>query len=304
MVAISLAVIVWPALSRADGGFALLRRRHALTTHVFVDDTYRQPAAEPPRELFVKVRYPAPLGANVAYVSPPKKGARRPAIVWIAGGFDWGIDPGSWTRAPRENDQSARAFREAGIVLMRPALRGSNDNPGRNECFLGEVDDVLAAADFLAKRSDVDPHRIYLGGHSTGGTLALLSAESSDRFRAVFAFGPIGDPRHYGERSCVPAGAPAEELALRAPINFIQDIRTPTFVIEGASSGLARAFPFFEQRRGDAPVRFFVVPGASHFSVLAPGTEVIARAILADTAATPHFDFTAESLVRALTTDH
>lgn len=87
--------------------------------------------------------------------------------------FEWAIDGGTWAPAPVENAQSARAFRDAGMVRMRPALRGSNDNPGNNKCFPGEVDDRLAAADYLAKRMDVEPSRIYLGGHSTGDTLAI-----------------------------------------------------------------------------------------------------------------------------------
>lgn len=33
-----------------------------------------------------------------------------------------------------------------------------------------------------------------------------------------------------------------------------------------------------QQRAGHAPVRFMVVPGADHFSVLKPGSEVIANA--------------------------
>ena len=37
---------------------------------------------------------------------------------------------------------------------------------------------------FLAAQPYVDPARIYLGGHSTGGTLALLVAECSETFRA------------------------------------------------------------------------------------------------------------------------
>ena len=69
------------------------------------------------------------------------------------------------------------AYRRAGIVMMYPSLRGGNDNPGRREGFLGEVDDILAAAEYLARESYVDPGRIYLGGHSTGGTLAMLAAE-------------------------------------------------------------------------------------------------------------------------------
>ena len=55
------------------------------------------------------------------------------------------------------------------------------------------------AADFLARQGYVDPRRIYLGGHSTGGTLVMLVAESTDRFRATFAFGPVDDVRGYSE---------------------------------------------------------------------------------------------------------
>src|SRR2546425_998049 len=69
---------------------------------------------------------------------------------------------------------------------------------GAKEGFLGEVDDVLAAADYLGKQEFVDAKRIYLGGHSTGGTLVLLVAECSERFRAVFSFGPADDVAGYG----------------------------------------------------------------------------------------------------------
>jgi dipeptidyl aminopeptidase/acylaminoacyl peptidase len=61
--------------------------------------------------------------------------------------------------------------------MMFPSLRGGNDNPGRHGGFYGEVDDVLAAHDYLSRQPYVDPKRIYPGGHSTGGTLALLTAE-------------------------------------------------------------------------------------------------------------------------------
>jgi dienelactone hydrolase len=53
-------------------------------------------------------------------------------------------------------------------------LRGGNDNPGTKEAFLGEVDDILAAALYLARQESVDSNGIFLGGHGTGGTLVLL----------------------------------------------------------------------------------------------------------------------------------
>src|SRR4029079_8280193 len=145
-----------------------LRKALKTSIHGERDET---PAAEPPAGDLEKVSYDAPLGKNVAYVTPVKPGARLPTIIWIHGGFGWGIDELAWTPAERGNDQTAIAFRKAGIAEMYPALRGGSQNPGSPECFLGEVDDVLAAAEFLAKRPDVDPQRIYLGGHSTGGLM-------------------------------------------------------------------------------------------------------------------------------------
>jgi dienelactone hydrolase len=94
--------------------------------------------------------------------------------------------------------------------MMFPSLRGGNQNPGQKEGFLGEVDDVLAAADFLVREDYVDPARIYLGGHSTGGTPVMLVAESTPRFRAVLSFGPVNDVRGYPQsssRSTPPTGA-------------------------------------------------------------------------------------------------
>jgi acetyl esterase/lipase len=260
----------------------LAERRRAFTTKVFAE-TDRTPAKTPPPGVLSKVTYPAPLGQNVAYVTAPRPGPKRPAVVWIGGGLDWSIGDVAWRPASREDDRSARAFRDAGLVLMLPALRGSNENPGQNECFFGEVDDVIAAANHLSSRADVDGERIYLAGHATGGTLALLAAASSDRFRAVFAFGPVGDARQYGTVTgggCLPVEAAPEELALRAPVNFVGSIRTPTFVFEGGSGSGAEAFESLRSAAASS-VHFAVVSGLDSKSILAPGTEAIARAILA-----------------------
>jgi len=193
-----------------------------------------EPVEEPPAELFRTVRYKSPAGDLAAYVSvPPQEGVRHPAIIWLFGGFSNGIGATAWEESPPENDQSASAFRKAGIVMMYPSLRGGVDNPGAREGFLGEVDDVLAAADYLAQQDFVDPRRIYLGGHSTGGTLALLAAASTDRFRAVFSFGPIADVAGYGAEVLPFDVASKRERDLRAPVLWMHSIRCPTFVLEG-----------------------------------------------------------------------
>ena len=273
--------------------------RKALKSSIGESKGDETPAPEPPAGDLEKVTYDAPLGKNVAYVTPVKPGARRPAIIWIHGGFNFGIDGNMWEPSPRENDQSAAGYRKAGIAEMYPALRGTSGNPGHPECFLGEVDDVLAAAEFLAKRADVDPDRIYLGGHSTGGLMVLLAAASTPRFRTVFSFGPVADPRQYGKSSCEPQDPPDNEAFPRSAIEWLHEIVTPTYVIDG-EKGNAGVFPMMRKRIGRAPITFLTIPGADHFSALGPGNDVVAKAILADTGAKPGIHLTAEAIQAAM----
>ncbi|MBJ72700.1 MAG: peptidase [Sandaracinus sp.] len=238
----------------------------------------------PPEGTVELVRYPAPLGENLAWVTPPREQAPGPAIVWIIGGFDFGLGDTPWRPAPRRNDQSARAFREAGIVTMYPSLRGFMGNPGARECFYGEVDDILAAARWLATRPDVDPKRVYVGGHSTGGTLALLAVESGDLFRGAVALGPTDDPRGYDE--CIGWEVEGLEAQVRAPVEHIDRVLAPTVIFEG-EHGNADAARNLARWAGEAPVQVHVFGGFDHFDLVAPATEAAAAAIRADRGVEP-----------------
>lgn len=259
----------------------------------------RTPVPNPPADIFRLVRYDAPVGKLAAYVSPdPKDGQKHPAIVWITGGDCNTIDAGCWRAGGELGDQSASAYRKAGIVMMFPSLRGGNDNPGTKEGFLGEVDDVLAAATFLRKQPYVDPDRVYLGGHSTGGTLALLTAECSASFRAVFSFGPIDDILGYGlgDLRCVLTDP--KELRLRSPAQWLHSIRSPVFVFEGESDGNAGALRSMERKTKNPQVRFFAIPGANHFNLLGPTNRLIAAKVLKDTDLVSNLTFTREEIAR------
>jgi dipeptidyl aminopeptidase/acylaminoacyl peptidase len=234
------------------------------------------------------VKYRAPLGEMWAYVTQdPQDGKKHPAVVWASGGFDHSIGAEFFKPGPATNDQSASQLRADGIVVMFPSYRGVHDNPGTFELLFGEVDDFLAAADHLRRLSYVDPDRIYFAGHSTGGTLVLLAAELTDQFRAAFAFGPVTGVKSYGD-SLAPFDPRApnarREWRLRAPLDYVRDIRRPTFVIEGEKSPNARALPIYERAAAAAgvPLTTMRPAGLDHFSVLAPQLELIARKILAD----------------------
>ena len=183
---------------------------------------------------------------------------------------------------------------------MFPSLRGGNDNPGQRESFFGEVDDILAAREFLAKQEYVDPARIYLGGHSTGGTLVLLVAECSEhQFRAVFSFGPVEDVEGYGSEYLHLDTSNRRELELRSPIRWLNSIKTPVFVFEGVRDGNLDSLQKLQAASTNPKLHFFPVRGADHFSVLSPLNRMIATRILNDTGATTNLAFTEADVLKA-----
>jgi len=282
---------------------SLLEARQEFRTTLIKQETIGETVPEPPSTLFRVVRYPSPAGNLAAYVSvPPSAERKHPAIIWLVGGFSNSISELAWADLPAENDQSARAFREAGIMMMYASLRGGNDNPGYIEGFYGEVDDVLAAAEYLAQQEGVDPERIYLGGHSTGGTLALLVAASTDRFRAIFSFGPTDDVGGYSSEYLPFDTSNRRELELRSPVKWLHAIQSPTFVFEGTESpGNIFALQALASASRNPLVYIHPVENADHFSVLAPVTRLVAQKILYDDIPNTTMLFTKRELAESLT---
>lgn len=280
---------------------SLRNARHGFQTRLLREERADCPAPVPPDGILRLIYYPGPLGDMSAYLSPPADGScKQPAVLWLPGEFRSSLTDLPWAPAPPHNDQSARAFREAGIVTMYPSLRGGNDNPGVVEGFFGEVDDVLAAADYLAHLNYVDPERIYLGGHSTGGTLALLAAECSDRFRAVFSFGPIEDVCCY-EADRLPFDVTiAMECELRAPVRWLHAIQCRTFIFEGTRRSNYSSLQALAHADHPECVDFIPVEDADHFSLLAPITALIAQKILADTGPEAGLVFSQEECAAAM----
>ena len=140
----------------------------------------------------------------------------------------------------------------------------------------------------------MDPARVYLGGHSTGGTVALLAAEYTDTFRAVFSFGPVDDPTGYGAEFAGFNTRDTKEVEIRSPGKWLGSITSPTFVIEGSRQGNADCLDRMARTNTNPKVSFITVRGADHFSVLAPLNRVIAQKILADTGPTCAITLTAD----------
>lgn len=240
-----------------------------------------KPRKPPAKSGLTLVSWPGPLGNMAGYLtSDPGDGNRHPAIVWVSGG-DTAIGD-FWSKQPIETDQSAAAFREAGVVVFYPAVRGLNGNPGQIEGFYGELDDLIAATQWLKQQSWVDPDKVYLGGHSSGGTMVLLAAEYADEWKSVFAFGPVADPRGYGPFlwGALPFDSSNQHATkLRAPLHWLSSIRMPTLIAEGDRQGNVGAIDQFRLTNRNPMVHIALAPGCTHFSILRPASEKIAKAI-------------------------
>ncbi len=281
---IGLLVVCVLGLAGCDGVGALGRvetrsladARKGFSTRIVSSGPRAEPAPKPPQRLFNMVHYESPVGPLVAYVTPdPGDEWQYPGIIWITGGDNNSIG-NVWKTMPRNNDQSARAYREAGVIMMFPSQRGGNDNPGRREGFYGEVDDILAAADYLASLPYVDEDRLYLGGHSTGGTLAMLVAQMSDRFQATFAFGPVSSPDQYGGEFLYCDPNNSQEVKLRAPYFWLRSVKKPLYVFEGGNDGNWPVIEVMQQVNKNPLVQFIKLPQFNHFTVLGPVNEVLA----------------------------
>jgi acetyl esterase/lipase len=151
---------------------------------------------------------------------------KLPAVLFLHGGFEFGA--ADWDMAV--------PYWQAGFVVMAPMLRGENGQTGTFTFLYDEVDDVLAAADYLSRQPAVDPTRIFLAGHSAGGTLTLLTALASGRFRAVSSFDGSPDQQLLYNGSATKPGNHREvvfdpkdlrELQMRSPLAYVFSVKSP-----------------------------------------------------------------------------
>jgi dienelactone hydrolase len=191
----------------------------------------------------------------------PQDGKKHPAIVYAHGGFSFGGS--DW--------KNAQDFMNQGFVLMTPALRGENGNPGYFEFFYGEVNDLIAAGDYLANVSYVDKDRIFLCGHSSGGTLSMLASMMPSKYRAIASFGGSPDQEEFfnsGWWQIAPFDIRnIKEIELRSPIVYSDSIIKPLFIYVGDQDdyvGISRIFVDRAKENG-RPCEINLVKG-DHFS--------------------------------------
>ena len=104
---------------------------------------------------------------------------------------------------------------------------------------------MLAAVDFLAGQPYVDPKRLYVAGHSVGGTMTLLAALASDRFQAAAAFSGSPDQTEWikgeDEARIVFDRSDPREFVLRSPLAYATRFKCPVRLYYGTQEDWADA---------------------------------------------------------------
>jgi dipeptidyl aminopeptidase/acylaminoacyl peptidase len=189
-----------------------------------------------------------------AYVFRPAKpqpGARYPAVVMVHGGFHERLNE-PWFFL-------INAIVERGYVVIFPEYHGSRgygEAIYKNDYGITDTADVLAAADYIAGKPDVDPNRLGIFGISRGGMLTLLAIEQAPtRFKAAIdvvgltdfvaymSYKPDYRRRQIAEENPSFRGKlPQDNLEAYmkvSPINHVDAIQTPLLVMAARNDTIA-----------------------------------------------------------------
>lgn len=176
-----------------------------------------------------RVTYPGgPNGSIelVAWLSQYEPGQTlKPAVLFLHGGNATG--DGHWALM--------KPYWEAGFVVLLPSFRGENGQQGNYSGFYDETSDALAAASYLENLPGIDRGRLFLAGHSNGGTLSLL-ASMTRKFRASVPISAgVNSWRYfnrYSDEICFD-DRNEEEFIMRSSVCFGPSLKCPTLLLRG-----------------------------------------------------------------------
>ncbi|MBL8817792.1 MAG: prolyl oligopeptidase family serine peptidase [Planctomyces sp.] len=150
------------------------------------------------------------------------------------------------------------------------------------------VTNTSRAIDFALSYAEVDPNRIYVAGHSSAGTLALLAAEHDPRVKGCIAYAPCADVEsfHADLHSDFFVRQVFRDIKFvskdSSPTTYQSRLNCPVFLFQAADDSVVSVTEtrqFAEQVRAHNPqVEYAEVPSGEHYdSMIQQG---IPRAVL------------------------
>jgi dipeptidyl aminopeptidase/acylaminoacyl peptidase len=172
------------------------------------------------------------------------RNGKYPAIVYIHGG------PAA--QSVDGFNRFIQYMNNQGYLVIAPNYRGGTgqgrdfQEGNRRDAGGAELDDVMGAADFIQRTGFVDPAKLIVMGGSYGGYLTMMAVtRHPERWAAGVPIVPFvnwftefenEDPQ-LQEYDRLFMGDPEKDKALwedRSPINFIDRIKAPLFILAGA----------------------------------------------------------------------
>lgn len=196
------------------------------------------------------VRYPAFDGRQVpAWLYRPRGASSRvPVVLSIHGG------PESQERTQVTRSSSFYQYLlSRGVAVLAPNIRGSTGYGKSYQKLIhrdwggDELKDVEHAALWLREQDWVDPERIAVYGASFGGFATLSAMTRLPRYWrcGIDLVGPANlvtfaraVPPHWRDSMKKWVGDPDEDremLVARSPITYVEDLRAPLLVLQGAN---------------------------------------------------------------------
>ena len=144
---------------------------------------------------------------------------------------------------------------------------------------IADVEDVVAAAQFLAARGDVDPERLLVRGGSAGGYTVLCALTFHDVFAAGASLYGIADlealardthkfEARYLDRLVAPYPAQRDVYVARSPIHHTDLLSAPMIILQGADDRVVPAnqaeMMASALRDKGVPYAYLLFPGEGH----------------------------------------
>ncbi len=140
-----------------------------------------------------------------------------------------------------------RGLLERGFACLRFNFRGTGRSWGTHGNGVDEVDDVLAAIDFILQSNHVDASTLLVAGYSFGCWVSLKAVAQDDRPTLLVGISPPADVYDFG---------------------FLSAEKRPKLLVAGDSDFVCSTQHFRELvDRMPEPKRAVLLPGTDHFHV-------------------------------------
>lgn len=251
-----------------------------------------------------------PGGVDATLNLPDGNGGDAPAVVMLHGFGSSKDEVGNMYA------REAEALAEHGIASLRISFRGFGKSDGDTGASTidAQVEDALAAAEFLRVQEGVDADRLGLLGFSLGGGVAVLAAaEHPDRLKALATWSSVGDfdtdmkeelgqatfdraraegivGLDLGWRTIALKGAFFDSLEAHSITDALKAFKGPILAVAGSEDFSAKYADAFA-KAGAAGSEAWIVPGADHIYGVLGEDQTTAEEVIARTA-----DWFAQSL--------